>query len=192
MQEIWKSVKGYEGLYEVSNYGNVRSLAHTTEIERNGIKIKMPHPSKILKPQKRQHGYLSVCLYGRGGKNGRFKQASVHRLVAEAFVPNPRNCEEVNHIDEDKQNNRADNLEWCTHKENSNHGTRGARIGHSNKHSEKRPKRPIAQFDEFGNLIEEFKSLADMQERTGLKKSNVCNSLYKGQKAYGYYWKFIG
>ena len=191
MQEIWKSVKGYEGLYEVSNLGNVRSLAHTTEIVRNGTKMNMPHPSKILKPQKRQHGYLSVCLYGRGGNARGFKQVSVHRLVAEAFIPNPRNCEEVNHIDEDKQNNRADNLEWCTRKENINHGTaisRGAKARTDNPNGNGRR---IRQYDFNGNLIGEYISARNAGRALGLDYRGIYNSLYQGSSAYGYYWKFV-
>lgn len=109
MQEIWKDISGFEGVYEISSYGRVRSV-------KSG---------RILSTSKCGgcRGYLSVCL----SKNGKRYGKLVHRLVAEAFVPNPYNLPEVNHIDEDKINNRADNLEFCDHKYNMNYGTRNMR-----------------------------------------------------------------
>lgn len=140
MEEIWKSVVGFESRYEVSNLGRVRSLPHETLISR---KVGKPYVLKKrgcdVIPQPRQHGYMSVWLYGNGGNNGRSgKQYSVHRIVVEAFIPNPNGYAEVNHINEDKTDNRACNLEWCTYKENSNHGTRGERIGAWHRENNKR------------------------------------------------------
>lgn len=131
MDEVWKPVVGFEGRYEVSDMGRIRSLPHETVINRKkGKPYTLKKRGAYIMPQPRQHGYMAVWLYGNGGNNGRAgKQYSVHRIVAEAFLPNPNGCLEVNHINEDKTDNRACNLEWCTHKENSNHGTRGARIG---------------------------------------------------------------
>ena len=102
--EEWKNVIGYEGLYEVSNKGNVRNVRRNT----------------LLKLSKNKYGYIQVYLYKNGIRNG-FK---VHRLVAQAFIENPDNLPEVNHIDEDKINNRADNLEFCDRKYNNNYGHR--------------------------------------------------------------------
>lgn len=99
MIEEWRDIVGYEGLYEISNWGRVR---------RNG---------KIIKPGKNNLGYLQVALY----KNGLQKHALIHRLVALAFLPNPNNYPEVNHRDEDKTNNAVENLEWCTRKYNANY-----------------------------------------------------------------------
>jgi hypothetical protein len=120
MEEVWKDVVGFEGKYEVSNLGRIRSLPHETLIVRNfGTPYYLPKLGRIINPQPRRHGYLSVWLYGNGGNNGRTgKQYSVHRIVAEAFCPNPNGCEEVNHINEDKSDNRACNLEWCTQLDN--------------------------------------------------------------------------
>lgn len=101
MIEEWRDVVGYEGLYEVSDWGRVR---------RNG---------KILRPAKIKNGYLLVSLY----KNGIVRRVYIHRLVASAFIPNPQNLPEVNHRDENKTNNAVSNLEWCTHDYNMNYGT---------------------------------------------------------------------
>lgn len=131
MEEIWKPVVGFETRYEVSNMGRIRSLPHETLIERKkGKPYILKKKGAYVIPQPRRHGYMAVWLYGNGGNNGRAgKQYSVHRIVAEAFIPNPNNYAEVNHINEDKTDNRACNLEWCSHVQNSNHGTRGERIG---------------------------------------------------------------
>lgn len=121
--ETWKQVVGYEGLYEVSNLGRVRSLDREIVAERGGKPFRYKMKGRIIAPQERKHGYLSVCLYGKESKNGRFHQVSVHRIVAEAFIPNPNGYSEVNHIDENKQNNSLSNLEWCDHIYNTNYGT---------------------------------------------------------------------
>lgn len=110
MTEIWKDIKGYEGIYQVSSRGKVRSFHFGKNI-------------KILRFSIRG-GYANVILY----KNKKRKTFSVHRLVAEAFIDNPNDLPEVNHKDEDKLNNQVENLEWCTPKYNSNYGTRNKRI----------------------------------------------------------------
>ena len=109
MQEIWKDISGFEGFYEISSYGRVRSV-------KSG---------RILSTSKCGgcRGYLSVCL----SKNGKRYGKLVHRLVAEAFIPEVEGLSEVNHKDEDKTNNRVENLEWCDHKYNMNYGTRNIR-----------------------------------------------------------------
>ena len=109
--EEWKSIPGYEGLYEVSNLGRVRSVEKCDRFNRKIL-------SKILKPNY-VSGYLRVGMY----KNKTFKYYLIHRLVAQAFLPNPDNLPQVNHKDEDKSNNRVDNLEWCDRSYNMNYGT---------------------------------------------------------------------
>ena len=107
LTEEWRPIAGYEGLYEVSNKGTVVSLNY------NGTGAR-----KELKPLIAHHGYRKIRLY----KNGKWEGRRLHRIVAEAFIPNPGNLPEINHIDENPANNAADNLEWCTHKYNCNYG----------------------------------------------------------------------
>ena len=114
MIEEWRPVVGYEGLYEVSNTGQVRSL------DRFYYRL---HKGKVLSPTKDRYGYLTVTL----NCNGKSKTIKIHRLVAQAFLPNPDNLPQVNHKDEVKTNNSVDNLEWCTAKYNVNFGTRQER-----------------------------------------------------------------
>ena len=116
--ECWKPIKDYEGIYEVSNYGRVKSLERV--IYNSGTKngLYTIH-EKIIKQRinKKRYGYCELSLH----KNGKEKRFKVHRLIAEAFIPNPNKLPEVNHIDGNKENNHASNLEWCTSKENKEH-----------------------------------------------------------------------
>lgn len=112
MQEIWKDVKGYEGLYQVSNIGNVRSVDRYV----NNRKIK----GKSLLPSDTGRGYLGVSLY----KNGNKKTLNIHKLVANSFIPCTKNKSQVNHKDGDKHNNNVSNLEWCSCSENIKHAFR--------------------------------------------------------------------
>ena len=112
--EEWKSIPGYECLYEVSNLGRVRSLDRYVKGKSESYRL---HKGKVLSPGKDKDGYLQVCLCC----NGKYKIISVHRLVAQAFIPNPDNLPMINHKDEVKTNNSVDNLEWCTVKYNSNY-----------------------------------------------------------------------
>ena len=107
--EEWRYIKGYEGKYQISNYGRVKSLKNS----------KGNYREKIMNPNDDTHGYLKVNL----SKNNKKKTYKIHRLVAIHFIDNPNNYECVNHKDENKQNNRVENLEWCTKKYNTNYGT---------------------------------------------------------------------
>ena len=116
--EEWRDIKGYEGLYQVSSLGRVKSLKDSHDNYRE----------KILKPGN-VRGYLHVNLY----KDTKRKTYRIHRLVAEAFISNPNNYEEVNHKDEDKTNNCVSNLEWCTREYNMSYGTINKRISENHK-----------------------------------------------------------
>lgn len=114
--EIWRPVKGYEGLYEASNTGKVASLNY------NGTGAR-----RELKPIETHHGYLNVRLY----KEGKWKGIRLHRIIAETFIPNADNLPEINHIDENPANNAVSNLEWCTHAYNCNYGRHNERVSNS-------------------------------------------------------------
>lgn len=118
MIEIWRDVVGYDGKYQVSNFGRVKSFRYKTV------------PPRILKAISNGTGYLRVCLC----RNGKSKSAYVHRLVAEAFIPNPDGKPQINHINGIKTDNRAENLEWCTRSENTQHALRTGLRGYGEKH----------------------------------------------------------
>lgn len=119
--EIWKEIKGYEGLYEVSNLGRVRSVDRTVLYKNGQTHI---HKGKLLVPGVGKTGYMQVCLC----KNGEMKHPLIHRLVAETFIPNPDNLPQINHKDENPSNNVLDNLEWCTAEYNLKYGGRYLKV----------------------------------------------------------------
>lgn len=165
--EVWKNIEGYEGLYQVSNMGRVKSLKQNKE--------------RILKQAVTNDGYLRVGLYA-GYKR---KMFAVHRLVCQAFHENPDNKPEVNHIDEDKTNNNAVNLEWCTRKENVNHGSRNERTG-------KAESKLVGQYTLDGELIKIWPSTIEAKRQAGFDCghiSRVANGERKTHK--GFVWKYI-
>ena len=168
MTETWKAIAGFEGLYEVSNLGRVKSLKFGKE--------------RILKPCKSTGGYLQVCLC----KDGKAKQSNVHRLVAEAFIQNPNNLETVNHKDEVKTNNVASNLEWMSQKDNINYGTRTKRS------AETRSKSVLMLDKSTGELLATFSSLMEAERVTGIDDGNISKCcLGKLKSAGGYVWKHL-
>ena len=181
MQEIWKDIKGYEGLYQVSNLGRVKSLKFLSNVHK-----KYYDREKILKTGKDIRGYDVVILCRNGVQKG-FK---VHRLVAEAFIPNPNDLPQVNHIDENKENNCVSNLEFCTNKYNSGYGTRNERISKTMTNNSKISKK-VNQYDKQGNFIKEWVSLQEAGRQTKINVRNIC-SCCKGKykTAGGYIWKY--
>ena len=194
MEEIWKDIPGYEGLYQVSNMGRIRS-------PRNGFKTLSPNDAK---------GYLRISLY----KCGKICRKSVHRLVAVAFVENPFNKPVINHKDGNKHNNSAENLEWVTNKENVMHARetgliknlhqfKGCRHSEESKRkiSEKAtgkikwdswPKRKVVgQYTLSGDFIRAWKGFDEIERVLGYSASNVC-ACCNGRKktAYGFLWKY--
>lgn len=181
--EIWKPVKGYEGLYEVSDLGNVRSLDRYIETEKG----KQFRKGVSLKPFNNNDGYLTVDICG--------KKYLVHRLVADAFCENPNRerFNVVDHINTIREDNRAINLRWCDTVGNlANPISRKRRIEGIRRRSETRiiyP--PIIQLDENGNPIRTFKSCRAAAEELGFYTGeNIRYAAKRGCKAYGYYWKF--
>lgn len=186
--ETWKPVVGYEGFYEVSDLGRVRSVSRIARIKRGNGEYDYRVKGKIVEPQERRHGYLAVCLYGKESKNGRFTQKSVHRLVAEAFLPNPNGYSEVNHKDENKQNNALSNLEWCDRKHNVNYGTTQKR--RSEKIINGPKSKAVDQLDMDGNYIRTFPSMQEAS-RNGYAAGNIYKAIHKTySQAYGYKWRY--
>ena len=186
--EIWRDISGYENLYMVSSYGRIKSLGNGCS---NASK------ERILKQSTNTKGYLHVHLC----KNGKDKNFRVHRLVAEAFIPNPNNLPEVNHKDENKQNNfvyinedgtvdlEKSNIEWCDHTYNVNYGSRTEKTIKkltNGKHSKQ-----VLQYDLDGNIIAEFSSIMEVERQLGFANNNIskcCKGKYK--QAYGYKWQY--
>ena len=189
MEEIWKDIEGYEGIYQVSNLGRVRSLDRLVPaacaLSKGNQVVNYLRKGVILKPHiAGKSGYQYVAL-SIGDKP---KYCRVHRLVACAFIPNPDNLPEVNHIDEDKSNNRVDNLEWVTHIQNEHHGTkieRGART---------RDRRPVEALNEKGEVVARYDRIADAAKALGISISTiwqVCNKIRNYKTAGGYRWRYI-
>ena len=161
--EKWRSIAGYEGLYEVSDLGRVRSLKFGK--------------TKILKPGRVGGGYLMVVLC----KDGKVRCMKVHRLVASAFIPNPLGLETVNHIDEDKTNNDVSNLEWMSRTDN---------VAYS---QPQRAERQVRMLDKStGEPLATFPSLIEAARATGISDGNICSCL-KGRykSAGGYVWHYV-
>ena len=162
--EEWKPVKNYEGLYEISNYGRVKS------INRQGTS------GKIIKSDLRRDGYLQVHLV----KKGKMKNYLVHRLVAEIFIPNYDNLPEVNHINEIKVDCRAENLEWCDRKYNMNYGNRPYKNALK-----------VQQLDKEDNVIAIFNSIREAGRINNINQSHITKCC-KGQLKTigGYVWRY--
>lgn len=176
-QEIWKDIKGYEELYQVSNMGRIKSLKRKAK-NKNGYRITN---EKIIKPV-----LTSTCKYYTVGlcKNKKRKILLVHRLVAQAFIPNPNNYKEVNHKDENKQNNNVNNLEWCNHQYNMHYG-KCLKMISINQHRKK-----INQYDLEGNFIKQWESVSDIKKELNITNiASCCKGRYK--QCNGYIWKYV-
>ena len=170
MQEIWKDIEGFDGKYQISNMGNLRSFTFVKKGE-------------LIKPATDKRGYKIVML-SRGTRDKTYT-TRIHRLVAKHFIPNPLNLPQVNHKDENKTNNRVDNLEWCTHLYNQNYGTKNQRIGEKNKISNGKPVYCI-------ELDRVFCSAAEAARFVGRNPTNVsvvCRG--KEKSCAGYHWKYV-
>ena len=163
--EKWKIIEGFEN-YEISNLGRVKNI----------------NKNKLMTISKRKNGYCTVKL----SKNGKAKEYKVHRLVALAFIPNPKQYPHINHKDENKENNSVSNLEWCNNQYNNTYGTR------IKKQSDK-VKIKVKQCDMQGNIIKEFNSINEAAEELKILACNISNCLHGKQKSTPrnlYTWKF--
>ena len=176
MEEVWKDIAGYEGLYQVSTLGRIKSCDRTIETSLNVRK----YAGKIIRQQEHK-GYLSVMLSNTGIQ----ERLPVHRLVAKAFIPNLNNLSEVNHKDENTKNNCVDNLEWCNRLYNANYGTALERMA-------KKRSVAVAQYDINGKYLNSYKSTREAARALGKNSNgNIANCLKgKVKTAYGYIWKY--
>ena len=179
--ELWKDVEEFEGYYQVSTWARVRSLDRWVTYKDGRSRL---CKSFILPLRKNHKGYLRANL----SKNGKTKSAFVHKLVAEAFIPNPLNLPVVNHKDEVKDNNYPYNLEWCTDDYNRHYGTAINRMQLSLTNRKDRSK-PVYKYDLQGNLIYKYMSMMSA-ERDGFIRGSIRYSISKNKPYKGYIWSY--
>lgn len=180
MQEEWRDIKGYEGYYQVSNLGKVRSVDRITKANQSGVRFVKGKVIKSHTTTTSKYQYVDLR------KNGKRKHFSVHRLVAQAFVPNPDNFPQVNHINENIYDNRSENLEWCTQKYNNNYGS------HSKKQQEARTsvKTCVVQMNDKKEILGIYCSQWEATRKTGTRQSSISSVLSgRAKTANGFYWR---
>lgn len=166
IKEEWKDIKNYEGLYQISNLGRVKKINKSNII--------------ICKPSIDTSGYKQIVLT----KNKKRKSYKIHRLIAQAFIPNPNNLPQINHKDENKLNNDVSNLEWCTLQYNCNYGSRNYRCTRHRQHK-------VQQYNKQNNLVREYLSLKEAEKITKIKYQQISSCCRNKQKsAGGYIWKY--
>lgn len=181
-EEIWKAVVGYEGLYEVSSYGRVRSLDRIVECVKNGKPHTFRVKGVVMKQCQRKDKYMSIVFW----IHNKPKTFLIHRLVAEAFISNPDNLPMINHKDEDKTNNHVDNLEWCTSQYN---------LTYNNLHyrSKANRRKAVIQMTLDDKIVAEYEGAREAARQTGFGQGNIscaCRGEIKYLNAYGYHWKY--
>lgn len=165
MSVIWKPVAGYEGYYEVSDAGDVRSIDRIVK-KWDGEKLSR---GRVLAPSVNLQGYLFVELF----RDGIGKPKTIHRIVAEAFIPNPTNLPQINHRDEDKRNNRVENLEWCD-------GAYNIRYGTNRERAAQKMRKAVVVTTQDGREYGRYPSLGAVSEAVGRCKSAICGYIKNG------------
>ena len=184
-KEIWKDIKDYEGLYQVSSLGRVKALER--KLYNKGIKKEILQKERIMSNKKNNgNGYIVVSLT----KNGISKNKYVHRLVAEAFLKNENNLPCINHKNEIKNDNNVNNLEWCTYKYNNNYNNKVEKISKKLINNKKISKK-IYQLDENGKIIKSYPSIKQASRELNVSTQALCDCL-KGKQIHsaGYKWKY--
>lgn len=178
MEEIWKDVEGYEGLYQISNLGRLRSLDKCDRFGRffSGCIIKC-HSSR---------GYINCCLH----KDGKLKRTCIHRLVAQAFIPNPNNYPVVNHKDRNPSNNCVENLEWCTQKHNVHWDGAIERRAEAQRNRSDCSKM-VNQYSLEGIFIKTWPSLGEIYKCLGIPKNDISRCCKNKTYAHSYQWRFF-
>lgn len=174
-REEWRDIPGYEGLYQASDHGRIRSLNNIQHVVFRGKPVIKPKYGKVIKPGKHRGGYAMVWL----SKNGVVKAHTVHRLVADTFLPNPSGLPEINHIDGDKKNNSISNLEWCTRNTNIQHMYQTLNKGRNGR---------AVVCCETGKV---FRSIVDAAASIGRSHGSVSQALRTGQRSGGFHWKWV-
>lgn len=178
--EVWKDIPGYEGLYQVSSLGRVRSFGRYV---KNRYKM-IWRAGKTLKQGKDNKGYMTVVLCAN-----KQQTKKVHRLVASAFLPNPENKPQINHINGNKQDNRTDNLEWCSQSENMLHAWATGLQKREHKKNDSRSIK-ITQYSCDMKKLEVFPSMMEAERKTGIHSASISRAAKHGGKAGGYIWKY--
>lgn len=196
-KEIWKPIKGYEGYYEVSNLGRVKAKQRV--VCRGNIR--QPVRERILKAGGSALSYPTVQLF----KNGESKRYTVHRLVAEAFIPNPDNLQEVDHINSIRNDNHIENLRWVSHQGNmrnpttmklmrervyNNEESLNKRLATRIRNGSRTAQKRVFQYDTNGTFIKEWESSTDVEKELGYNRRTVCECARNKKYGYGYLWSF--
>ena len=186
-EEIWKDIPNYEGLYQVSSLGRVKSVKRIVPY-KNG---KVIHRKERLLSLSDSYGqYYTVGLI----KEGNHKTWNVHRLVAMAFIPNPNNLPCINHKDENKYNNLVDNLEWCSYSYNTKYNNvMRTRLNTRNNNQSHGYEKKVYQYDLQGNLVKVWDSVKSINRELGYKPTNIsscCLNKQYRKTAYGYKWSY--
>jgi hypothetical protein len=184
--EIWKDIDGYDGFYQVSSWGRIKSLGRWVAC-KGGQKFN----KERIRKDCNSHGYRNITLC----KENKSHSFLLHIVVANAFVENPENLPQVNHLDGDKTNNYYKNLEWCTGSENMQHAADNGLLNLTwvGKSYEKHPKsKPIVQYDLSDSMIRNWASATEAANKLGMHRPNINACLLGRQKtAFGYKWKFL-